>query len=160
MKLFYDKLRSWLTPPSFPPDNQRPLNVPWISPETLLPQKEHGELNAVTEGMTTEKWSKIRPQLIDVWNVVLIQKSVNVESLFNVVRGIPPYGGDPFPHIVSIDGALYVEDGHRRVTVWRLLGKRKMPMRVYNDQEDNRPDRRSLSYSNESVRRTGIRREP
>lgn len=88
----------------------------------------HDDLAVFTQGMTTSAWSRIPVELVDVGIVRLIQEHILIEGLYRAARGITH--GDPFPHVVMINGEMWVEDGHCRILVWHIRGGTLMPMRV------------------------------
>lgn len=64
-------------------------------------------------GLTTERWRREVPiELVELRHLTLTQRHLYVDALLGY-EGVPD--GDAYPHVVSFDGKLYLEDGHTRV---------------------------------------------
>lgn len=94
------------------------------------PRMDQRQLATLTADMTSEKWRLVPVELVECHVVNLLLDKVPVESLLNAASEGPPKGGDPFPHLVSIQRSLWAEDGLSRILVWRIRGCGLMPMRV------------------------------
>lgn len=81
-------------------------------------------------GLTTARWKAEVPTMVvyftDLW---LTQNGVRITPLFGVKE--EHASADTYPHVVSWQGELYLEDGHHRVVREALFGIRSMRMRVF-----------------------------
>jgi hypothetical protein len=83
-------------------------------------------------GLTTAKWKRqIAPELVRIADLILSQTGVTIEGLIHHRVGQRPgYGGDEFPHVIEHGGRLYLEDGHHRVALAILRGRKFIEARV------------------------------
>jgi ParB-like chromosome segregation protein Spo0J len=58
------------------------------------------------------------------------QPVLRVDRLLAIAAGGPAEGPDPCPHVVDVDGRLYVHNGHHRWAVALLSGKPTIDVRV------------------------------
>lgn len=65
-------------------------------------------------GMTSEKWLHVPIRDVRIAELIAMQDGVYFHAL--MTDDLTPVGGDPYPHVVSWRGDLYLEDGHHRVT--------------------------------------------
>lgn len=66
-------------------------------------------MSALTVGMTTARWMTVPIVEVPVADLVPVQDHLTLSALL--------HGGDsrdPFPHVVSHGGRMYLEDGHHR----------------------------------------------
>lgn len=89
---------------------------------------DYRDFSQFTYEMTPEKWLLVPVELVEVTAIKLIQNNVSVDDLIKAAMDGP--AEDPFPHLVSVQKSLWVEEGHDRVLVWRIRGCGLMPMRV------------------------------
>lgn len=81
-------------------------------------------------GMTTARWkAEVVPELVRIADLTATQPGVLFHALATDWSE-PPVGGDPLPHVIAHRGALYLEDGHHRVTRAALRGRTHVPARV------------------------------
>lgn len=80
-------------------------------------------------GMTTAKWKELPGSLVLMSELIAMQDGVYLKALLDPYH-IVPFTGDPYVHVVSYDGKLYLEDGHTRVARLMLRGKKYVTARV------------------------------
>jgi len=82
-------------------------------------------------GLTTELWLNISPTLVRLDRTIATQ---DTRSEWVEAKAVDPrasHCGDPYPHIVVVDGLLLVEDGHHRRQFAINNGLSHMFMRVH-----------------------------
>lgn len=81
-------------------------------------------------GLTTDLWLRLPVETVDVQALITTQPHLHIDALLT-----PRPQRDPYPNVVEHDGALYLEDGHHRVTRLALAGERYILARVYRPRE-------------------------
>lgn len=88
--------------------------------------RDHGEPWGKT-GMTSKKWLGVGVDYVEIDELIATQPGLLLNTL---IRPGPPASGDPYPHVISWRGDLYLEDGHHRVTLAALSGESHVLARV------------------------------
>jgi hypothetical protein len=86
------------------------------------------ELVRIAEGVA---WEAVPPELVDIGKCYPTKRELEVANLIALGRFGGEIEGDPFPHLVGLDGLLYIVDGHARIAVWFIRGLRLAPARVF-----------------------------
>lgn len=82
--------------------------------------------------LTVMNWGEINPTLVRLNELVFTQEDVQISKLISIFQNWNPFNlDDPYPHVVSYDDKMYLEDGHHRVTVAIIKGQQAMAARVF-----------------------------
>lgn len=84
------------------------------------PYPEHGVV-------TPSDWAKIAPQQVWLAELVTTQSTLDLATLLDADS---TFYGDLFPHVVSWNGTLYLEDGVHRALRTALHHRSKIHARV------------------------------
>lgn len=79
-------------------------------------------------GLTTREWARIPPRTIRLDELVTTKR---VLALDRLLAEDSTYFGDLFPHVVSYQGVLYLEDGVHRALRAALQQRTSIHARVY-----------------------------
>jgi hypothetical protein len=78
-------------------------------------------------GMSSARWLAVPVQRVRIADLVATQPGIYLQPL---IEPAEPMGGDPFVHVVSWRGRLYLEDGHTRTIRAALGGRSEIDARV------------------------------
>lgn len=77
--------------------------------------------------MTTQKWLQIEPTEIEISKLTPSQT-----HLYDDITKIDTINcGDPIIHVVLYQGVFYISDGHHRVDLAKLNGKKVIECRLF-----------------------------
>jgi hypothetical protein len=79
-------------------------------------------------GMSTAKWLHIPTRTVRIADLTATQPGVLLHALTD--QHDTTVGGDPHPHVIDWNGALYLEDGHHRVVRAAIHGATHVEARV------------------------------
>lgn len=68
-------------------------------------------------GLSTKDWKLIKPQFVDVSELVLVQDIVSIKGLINAMRNGLTFSGDTVPHVVVYRGKKYLASGYHRYVI-------------------------------------------
>ena len=78
-------------------------------------------------------WANIPARPVNVATLQPTQDCVVIERLAHLLDGGEPETGDPHPHVVAHDGALYVHDGHHRYVLALVAREPTIDARVVDE---------------------------
>lgn len=81
-------------------------------------------------GMDTAAWRRLPEETVRLADLTLSQHGVTIAGLLHHASGGPSWCGDPIPHVVEHAGRLHLVDGHHRVALALLAGRRLIVARV------------------------------
>jgi len=84
-------------------------------------------------GMTTQRWiDEVQPRHVQIRDLIATQPHVILEALTDTFMrdDAQAWSRDPYPHVVSWRGDLYLEDGHHRAIRALLRNEAAMLARV------------------------------
>jgi hypothetical protein len=84
------------------------------------------------DDLPTYEWihANVRPRPVWTTAVRPTQPMLDLDRLLAIHRGEPAEGPDPHPHVVQLDGGLWIHNGHHRWAVALLRGEPTIPVRV------------------------------
>jgi len=78
--------------------------------------------------LTQSQWATLPPQQVRLDTLITIKRQLDLASLLDEDS---TFFGDLFPHVVSWQGALYLEDGLHRALRAALQQRQVMHARIY-----------------------------
>lgn len=87
-------------------------------------------------GLTTDQWRYIAPIMVPV-KAVLRCQPYHKKGGWDRIAG-PSACGDPYSHVVVVDGVWMLEDGHHRHQAAMEAGEEFWPARVFVSAGDRR----------------------
>lgn len=82
-----------------------------------------------TTGLTTVLWRAIQPIMVPVQAVMRTQPSSGEDDA-TWIAGVS-FSGDPYAHVVVVEGLWLLEDGHNRHQAALNAGEALFPARVF-----------------------------
>jgi hypothetical protein len=83
-----------------------------------------------TTGLTTQRWiDEVGIELVRISDLIATQNGVYLHAL--MADFADPYSHDPYPHVISWGGELWLEDGHHRVIRDIMQGRTSTNARVF-----------------------------
>ena len=78
-------------------------------------------------------WAEIPSTLVAVVDLAPTQHGVSISRLLHHIAGGEPETGDPYPHVVSHGGNLYVHDGHHRYVIAVIRQTKLLRVRLVDE---------------------------
>ena len=80
--------------------------------------------------MTTQLWLSVPTQIVCISDLIFSQTHVSIEGLLNAQNKGNSFCGDAYPHVISYQGKLFLNDGHCRITMKLLSGETHAEVRI------------------------------
>lgn len=89
--------------------------------------RDHGDPWPPT-GLTSKLWLNQPTRWFTISDLTATQPGVLFAAL---ISDTPPYGGDPYPHVITWQNTHYLEDGHHRLIRALIAGHTQLQARSY-----------------------------
>ena len=88
---------------------------------------------AIKQLYDTDTWHTIPTRSVALVDLQPTQQDIDIVSIRQLARGVPPREGDPYPHVVLHDGWHYIHNGHHRYVIALSRADGWLNCRVVNE---------------------------